>query len=219
MATTIDWTDAAGNSVALTFDATKTQGYEHPAEITEHPVETGAAVADHIRPGNPTYTIEGIITNAPIVVPGTQMSGVTQALQTVALPGGGSVSLLQWSGDFNRVRACDEILAALVDAGTLVRLTSTLRFTDNLAIARYKAEKSGTGDAVNVTMELRRVRLVSTARAPVPAVRRAQVSAQRGAQPVDDRSTAARLADGSAPVSAERARARADARRRNGGGQ
>ena len=66
------------------------------------------------------------------------------------------------------------------------------------------------------TLEMKRVRLVSTSRAAVPAVRRAQVASQRAAQPVDDRGVIARALDGGAPVTQERAAAREAYRRRAG---
>lgn len=216
MTATLTWLDASGAEVSLTLDGTKTQGYEHPAEVTEHPVETGAAVTDHIRPGNPTVMIEGIVTNAPVVIPATQVPGVVRTLQTVTLATGAKVQLQRWSQTFDRVAVCDELLAALVESAALVRLTTSLRSMESLAVVRYKADRSDPGDAVTVTLELKRVRLVSTSRAAVPAVRRAQVASQRAAQPVDDRSALARALDGGAPVTQERAAAREAYRRRAG---
>ena len=216
MTATLTWTDAAGAEVVLTFDGTKSQVYEHPAEVTEHPVEQGPAVTDHIRPGNPTAIIEGLITNAPVAIPATQAPGVLLATQVVTLATGAKVSLQRWSSAFDRVKACDELLRGLMDTATLVRLTTSLRSTDGLAITRCKVERPDSGDAIAVTLEMKRVRVVSTSRAPVPAVRRAQVATQRAAQPVDDRGVIARALDGGAPVTQERAAAREAYRRRAG---
>lgn len=216
MTATLTWIDASGAEVVLTLDGTKTQGYEHIAEVTEHPVESGAPVTDHIRPQNPTTMIEGVITNAPIAVPATQAPGVVLAAQVVTLPSGAKVSLMRWSQSFDRKKVCDELLGALLESAQLVTLTTSLRSTPGLAVSRYKADRSDSGDAVNVTLEFKRVRIVSTSRATVPAVRRAQVSSQRAAQPVDDRSALARALDGGSPVTQERAAARAAYRRRAG---
>lgn len=214
MSVLLSWTDAAGVEASLEIDGTPSRGYESAAEITEHPVETGTAVADHIRPLNPTITLEGIISNAPVLVPSTQMEGATRAAASTTLPSGQKVTAQRWSGAFNRKAACDRILQALVEGGVLVTLTTPLRVTDNLALARYKVDElADTGDALALTLELRRVRIVSTRRVAVPAVRRLQVQADRGSQPVDDRSLLARALDGGAPVTAAQDRA---ARQRQG---
>lgn len=203
--TLLSWDDDPAVNVtagALEIDATSILGFEETAEITEHPVETGTAVADHIRPLNGTISLEGVITNSPIILPATQMNGVTLAPAAVPLPGGGSVTAQKFSAPFDRVRACDEVLAGLIRAGARVTVTTGFRITESLGIARYKAEKNGeTGDSVKITLELKRVRIATTARAPVPAVRRAQVTLERGAQPADNRSSAARIQD-SAPMRA-----------------
>jgi hypothetical protein len=48
------------------------------AEVTDHPVERGANIADHIRPTARTFSIEGLITNHPIEVPKSHMGGARQ---------------------------------------------------------------------------------------------------------------------------------------------
>jgi hypothetical protein len=193
---------------ALEIDAASMLGFESSAEVTEHPVETGSAVADHVRPLNGTITLEGVITNAPIALPATQMNGATLAPGVVTLPDGSRATALRFSGAFDRVRACDETLRGLVEAGAIVSITTGLRTVNSLAITRYRPERTGeTGDAIKIVLEFKRVRLATTARAPVPAVRRAQVRLDRGAQPADNRSFLARVLDGGAPATAARARA------------
>ena len=210
--TMITWEDDAAAGVtagALELDATSLLGFEDTAEVTEHPVETGAAVADHIRPLNGTLSLEGVITNTPLILPSTQMNGVTLSSGTVSLPGGGSVTVQKFSAPFDRVKACDEVLYGLIRAGARVTVTTGLRITESLAIARYRPEKhADTGDSIKVTLEFKRVRIATTARAPVPAVRRAQVTLERGAQPADNRSFLARTLDGGAPATAARTLAR-----------
>lgn len=201
----ISWDDDAAPSLAagaVELDATTLIGFESAAEVTEHPVETGPSVGDHIRPMNGTVTLEGIITDAPIVLPSTQAQGVSVASGTVSLPGGGTAVAQRFSGTINRVRLCDETLRELVEAGALVTLTSGLRTVDSLAITRYAPERNAdTGNSMKVTMAFKRVRIATTARAPVPLVRRAQVTLDRGAQPADNRTAAARLSD-TAPMQA-----------------
>ena len=51
------------------IDVSVREGHALTAEVTEHPVETGADVADHIRPMPATIDIEGAVTNHPIELP------------------------------------------------------------------------------------------------------------------------------------------------------
>lgn len=195
--TLLTW-EAASNVAAgaLELDATTLLGFETAAEVTEHPVETGPGVADHIRPLNGTLALEGVITDHPIALPATQMNGATLSPGTVDLPGGGRATVQRFSAPVDRVRVCDAVLQSLVDGGVLVTVTTGLRTTESLAIARHRAERNGeTGESVKVVLEFKRVRLATTARAPVPLVRRAQVQLDRGAQPADNRTAAARLSD------------------------
>lgn len=197
--TLLTWEASAAAGVAagaLELDATSLLGFEATADITEHPVERGPNVADHIRPMNGAITMEGVITDHPIALPATQMNGATLGSAAVDLPGGGRATVRKFSAPVDRVRACDAVLQSLVDGGVLVTVTTGLRTTESLAIARHRAERNGeTGESVKVTLEFRRVRLATTARAPVPLVRRAQVRLDRGAQPADNRTGLARIED------------------------
>lgn len=197
--TMLTWeaSEAAGVAAgALELDATTLLGFEATAEVTEHPVERGPNVVDHIRPMNGTLAVEGVITDHPIALPATQMNGATLAPGAVDLSGGGRATVQRFSAPVDRVRACDAVLQSLVDGGVLVTVTAGLRTVESLAIARHRAERNGeTGESVKVTLEFKRVRLATTARAPVPAVRRAQVRLERGAQPADNRTGLARVED------------------------
>lgn len=186
MATLLEWT-MGGADVALEIDATPSQGYEATAEATEHPVERGAPITDHVRPNNPTITLEGIISNTPVAVPTTQIQGARRATATVELTVNGQTlhaSLAQWSSAFDRVRECDQLLEYLVSAGVIVRLTTGLRQTEGLVVTRYKVDKTReTGETLPVVLEFKRVRQVSVQRVTVPAVRRGQLLDSRGPQP------------------------------------
>ena len=191
----LHWTDGALD-VALELDVALREGYERTAELSEHAVETGAAITDHVRPVGATITIEGLISNAPVRIPSTQMGGaspvetrieVTVAGRKIALAARG------WTAPFDRVRDCDRLLTALVETGQLVRITSGLTSVDNLVVTRYRVDRdASTGDALPVTLDLKRVRVASTRRVAVPAVRRIQPVRNQGAQPPVDRRTSLR---------------------------
>lgn len=200
MATTITW-EAGGRAVAVTLDAATTQGFEVTAEPTEHAVERGADVSDHVKPGPRTFTLEGVITNAPMVDDGT--APARGAVRPVPDGRGRTFTVFAWDAPFERVRVVDELLTELVESGALVTLSTGLRpSSTDLVGTRYRAERSAVvGDAVQVSIELRRVRLVTVRRVevPDPAQRRGQRQGQRGAlaagQTADRRSALARALD------------------------
>lgn len=186
MRTLLEWDEGA-----MEFDVAKSRGWELAAEVTEFPVEVGTAITDHVRPANGTITLEGLITNSPLVIPTTQAAGVALAPANVALPGGSGAraTLVQLTGRLDRRRVCDGILAGLVRAGTVVSLSTSLRTATDLAITRYKVDEGpDTGQALSLVLEFKQLRFATVARAAVPAVRRLQVPAQRGAQPAENSS-------------------------------
>ncbi|MBK6532610.1 MAG: hypothetical protein IPF99_24350 [Deltaproteobacteria bacterium] len=188
MSATIEWVDGTGNTLLVELDATPTQAWESTAEVTKHPVETGSAIGDHVKPANDTITVEGILTNTPVIVPATQMQGATRAPGTLDLPGGGSVSVQRWSGPFDRVSECRELLRSLVKAGLPATLSTGrregLRFDDNLVLVRFRVDRDATtGNSINVSLDFEQLRVVSTSRVAVPAVRRLQVPESRGTAP------------------------------------
>jgi len=194
MSTLLRWTAADGAEVVLDFDVVSTEGFEESAEATKHPVETGSAITDHVKPANGTISLEGVITNAPVRIPAGLPRGLTRAPANVDLRVGGQtvqVQLQRWSGPLDRVRGCDALLAGLAANGTLVTLTSGLRTVENLVVARYRVDRNAdTGAALPFTIDLERVRIVATARAAVPAVPQARVAANHGVvAPVEAGST------------------------------
>lgn len=202
---TLEATGSDGTVVAIEFDVSEREGYEAPAEITEHAVEQGAAVTDNVRPGNDTLTLEAFVSNTPIVVPGTQMDGASAVTTRSGVVRVGNtnvpVTALQWSQQFDRVRGVDTLLRAWRDAGQLLTVTTSLRTLENYVIERYRLDRDAeNGDGLPVVLDLKRVRLVTTQRVPVtaPRHRRGQHQQQRGAQPgrtTDTRSTLARAGD------------------------
>lgn len=187
MSAVLHWVDEGGATVALEIDVTPTEGYESSAETTEHPVETGSAIADHVKPGNDTLTLEGVISNTPVRVPTTHTRGLTRQAGNLDLTVGREtvrVQVQQWSGTLERVRDCDGVLAGLVASGTALRLTTGLRTVENLVLIRYRVDRTAeVGNALAVSLDLKRIRVVATSRVSVPAVPRARVPQSRGAVP------------------------------------
>lgn len=216
MSTSIHWTDDAGATVALELDVAKVLTYERTAEASEHPVESGPPIADHIKLTAGQFTMEAVVSNTPVRIPTTHTRGLTRASAAVDLRVGDQierVQLQQWSGTLDRKRACHDELRALIARRRLIVLTTPLETIENLALVRVQVtEDESSGNALKVALGFSQVRVAGTARAPVPAIPRAQARAERGPQqPPDDRSLAARGADRNAPPTPEQ---RAQARER-----
>jgi len=207
---------SADGYLGIELDAVEKEGLEESAEVTEHAVEQGVNIVDHVRRNAGTISLEGVVTNAPIILPATHMGGVTGSVQTRTLSVGGrqfKASVLTFSGTFDRVRLVDEVLQSLL-GGTLLRYTSTLRGTiEDLVLVRYRVDReAATGNALPFSMDLQRVRYATTQRVAVsPAQRRGRTRQNRGAQPAttapaDSRSAGARAVDRAAAAN-ERLRA------------
>lgn len=65
MSTTLLWNDGPIQS-SLTFECVTKYLHENQAEATEHPVERGADVTDHVRVQNAKLTLEVYVTNTPL---------------------------------------------------------------------------------------------------------------------------------------------------------
>ena len=186
MGATLFWTQGE-EDLALEIDVATTETYEQTAEVTEHPVETGSAITDHVKPANGTITLEGFISNSPVAVPRTQTRGLVRATANVDLAVAGQavrVALTRWSGVLDRVRECDALFGELIKSGRPVTLATSLRVTENLVLTRYSVSRTvEDGLGLPVTLDLKQLRVVTTSRAEVPALRALQRPAAHGQQP------------------------------------
>lgn len=57
------------------IDVSLSETHSVSAEVTDHPVEEGANIADHIRPQPRTFSMQGFVTNTPIEVPKSHIGG------------------------------------------------------------------------------------------------------------------------------------------------
>jgi outer membrane lipoprotein SlyB len=62
----LQYVDASGATYTLTFDAVITEEWDEPTTITEHPVETGTDVADHLKVELVKCTLKVLSSNEPI---------------------------------------------------------------------------------------------------------------------------------------------------------
>jgi hypothetical protein len=72
----------------LVLDAAPSQRHQHDVDVTEHPVELGAAVTDHVRPKPRVLQVEGVFVDATTwatlnrLAEGATLLTVTTVLET-----------------------------------------------------------------------------------------------------------------------------------------
>lgn len=67
MSTIITWIDDAGAVASLELDVELQETHDLASDITEHPVEEGADVTDHVRPRLRRVSIEGLVSDTPML--------------------------------------------------------------------------------------------------------------------------------------------------------
>lgn len=130
----------------MTLDATPRETFSFSQEATEHPVEVGADIADHIRRKPDGLSLEGIISNTPIKA-GHEI--IADAL--VAEPGKGT-----------RTSAALQALLSL-EGRTCVVLTEFRKYTDMVCLSVEIARSPTTSDVLAFTASFRQIRRVQTA--------------------------------------------------------
>src|SRR5882724_7834184 len=163
----------------ITVDATIQETHALEADITEHPVEQGANITDHIRPKLKRYTIDGIISNTPIGPTGE----LSDSLHTGALalgvtlpsfPTSYDVDLARSAGATTRAKASFEKLIALLDAGQVITIHTPLKDYPSMAletvnVVRDPKTSSGGIRIQVICKEIRTVAALKTVISALPA--------------------------------------------------
>lgn len=216
----------AGNSlVSIQFDATVREMHTSAVTVTEHPVEKGANVSDHVRKELAHLTCEAMVSNHPIKVPGTNMQGVSGSVRALDLqwqtgeentrkvrlsipkrldlpigvpvagalltstgaldytetrevdgfvstpgPDGASAQVLQFDGEFDRVRSVYDELRLLQDSATLLTVNTSIREYENLILQNLTAPRTvQDGASITFTFDLKEIRFVTSQTVKAPA--------------------------------------------------
>ena len=193
---TIAWTGADGQTYSVSLDATTAQNHDATNTVTEHPVEDGANMSDHIRPDLDTLSVTGVISNTPVFLPqdnidgaravDVQVEGVASGVR-IPLPGVGALVgnipisptpkgvVTGFSPDFDRISACYQALLSLRNDGVLCRVITHVRVYESMAIRKLSVPLDPTtGHSLPLTLEFVQIRIGSTEEVPVPEIPRAR---------------------------------------------
>lgn len=160
------------------IDVALSEDHSFESEVTAHPVEIGADIADHVRARPITVTLEGIVSDTPI-------GSLAERRQQFTLVNGEAFML-----------ASDEALAFLLavrDAREPVTIQTTLRSYDDMMLQSLTVPRSSaTGEALRFTATFVQVVLVTNERTVVRvSVPRASNKVNRGNKPSDEQPSAA----------------------------
>lgn len=166
----------SGQFQLISFDAVVRDSHESTATVTEHPVEQGANISDHVRPDLDRVVLEAIVSNTPITQPVSQADGATGAPGDVDLINRdgdtiGAARVLLFDGEFDRVRSVYDELRRLKDTGTVVDIITSLREYDSMIIRAVNPQRdASSGSLLRIQIEATQIRIVESeiVEAPVP---------------------------------------------------
>lgn len=198
---------------ALYFDAVTEESAEHTAEVTEHNVEQGAAVADHIRDNNDKITLRVFISNDPVedvngwyggstqsveldvpkldkpipFTPGALINTVASAISSLLFGDTTyKAQVLTFPEKFNAVKDVVDLLDQIKQLGKVGKVITPWKTYEDVVITRIApVRRPDTGDAVEVTIDLQRIRFVESklVTAPAPTETRGKTMKAKGRQP------------------------------------
>ncbi len=179
----IAWTNAAGSTDIISIDAVVTELHSAQAEVTSHPVETGSAISDNVIPGPLKISCQCTVTNTPVTIPASHMSGATgsSAGQKLTFRGSteipaGSAELLHFDTSFDRVRDVHSDVKRLMAAGTIIEVSTSLVDYDNMLITNLSVPRSAqSGNALTFSFDAQQVTIVSTQEVTVAAPSKSKI--------------------------------------------
>lgn len=109
-------------------------------KLTKHPVEAGSNITDHVVIENNRFSIEGVITNAPVFVAQKNILGETG----------------------KRTQIAYDALEELRNSRSTFTLVTEFKSYPNCVITSLTMEKDGTFDALKVKVDIEQIRVVRT---------------------------------------------------------
>lgn len=201
-----------GSSRVVTFDAILDELHETVSQVTEHPVESGVDVTDHVRPLPDRVNLVGYVSNQPIVVNPFTSRGELRSFKlevpkweppleptpgsifrnTIAAVDGllfgepeYNAQVLTFPDSFDAIRETYELLVELQKNAVLLEILTPLRWYEDMILERVAAPRTAGDSGVAFAMDLRQLRVVESgqvAAAPVPQDPSGHPLQQKGSQ-------------------------------------
>lgn len=164
MSTAITYQLQPGTVDVLVFDAVTRESPTFAAVATEHPVEEGADVSDHVRPKPVEVTLEVTLTDYPLSSAGRGINGDSKAVV------GGGIGTTPFVG---RSESALGILQRLKDTGAKVIIESGVRTYTGMVLTSIAAPRDRARyGAVKATLQFRQLLTVASEIVPLAKVSR-----------------------------------------------
>jgi hypothetical protein len=153
------------------FDAILSEDHSRTTLVTEHSVEQGSAVVDHVRPNPDELTLEAFVTNTPVYSDDAQLLPLTldipqpgqdsgllsflnggtsafidKGLQLLKLQRGYPTQLTanveQFDGDHDYVQNCFDTLTRLRNTATILSISTPRQFYSNMILVNVRMRRS-----------------------------------------------------------------------------
>jgi hypothetical protein len=171
--------EIASPLTSVVFDVFENESHKATAKVTDHPVESGAQVSDHVMQEPDTLDLVARVSNTPIVRAEERGDGIPDHL---------------------RVDQAYAALMVMKRAGEPVTVATSLRFYQEMVITSVTITRdASTGDALAVSLSLREIR---TATSKTVKARTPKKSSPRAQSPVEIGTT---TTEPTPPVVTERA--------------
>jgi len=159
------------------FDCAVSETHTAENVVTDHPVEDGSNITDHIKSLPRTIEVNGLVSNAPIVLEeDPRPSPITTDTGEV----------------IDRVQTAYKKLEEIRVAGELVDVVTTLNEYKNMALTSYAVTRDAqNGNILNALLSLREVIITTTEKieAPEPVDKSKNKTANKGKKLPKDANT------------------------------
>ena len=139
------------------LDATISQVHNLEADVSDHSVEEGSDISDHVRPRPKVIQLDGQVSDVAVETGYPGQSAVSSVVSLV-------------KGD-DPVKAAWGTLKAYFEDGEIIDLTTSLATYDNIVIASFSVTRDATsGKILRFSMTLKQIRIATTATAAALAI-------------------------------------------------
>lgn len=166
---------------SLQIDATLNEIHSAQAEVTEHPVEQGSDISDHVRPKPVELKIEGVVSDTPL---DSALLGIaTRSLPPLGLAAQAASSITNLLAKSSFARGAFDTLRKLRDAGQPLTIFTPYRTYTSMVMTDLQVIRDTQGgEGMHFTAAFKQVLTVQSATVQVQLPQSAQGPLDMGTQ-------------------------------------
>jgi hypothetical protein len=168
----LSWLTSDNEALTLYFDLCMSYGAEHSSEVTTHPVEQGANIADHVRVKPLQLKLDVFVSNSPIedLPDGSRQKKFSSVPLRYPSPEAAAIGPQTLNGytfsgpNADYIASTYAVLQALHDQHILVTVTTPIRPYDDMVMTglKFVRDTNDSGDAGKFAIELEQITIVSS---------------------------------------------------------